>query len=31
VVTMIVIGIQWMNAEEREAVRADRRLDAAVQ
>ena len=31
VVTMLVIGIQWMNAEEREASRADRRLDAAVQ
>jgi putative membrane protein len=31
VLTMIFIGIQWMNAEEREAVRADRRLDAAIQ
>ena len=28
---MIVVGVQWMNAEEREAVRADRRLDAAMQ
>jgi putative membrane protein len=31
VATMIVVGMQWMNAEEREAVRADRRLDAIAQ
>jgi putative membrane protein len=26
VLAMIVVGVQWMNAEEREAARADRRL-----
>jgi putative copper resistance protein D len=30
VLVMIVVGVQWMNAEEREAARADRRLDAAL-
>jgi putative copper resistance protein D len=29
-VAMLVVAVQWMNAEEREAVRADRRLDAAT-
>jgi putative membrane protein len=31
VIVMMVVALQWMNAEEREAARADRRLDAAVQ
>jgi putative copper resistance protein D len=30
VVAMIVVAFQWMKAEEREAVRSDRRLDAAL-
>jgi putative membrane protein len=30
VLAMILVGVQWMNAEEREAARADRRLDAAT-
>jgi putative membrane protein len=31
VVVMMVVALQWMNTEEREAARADRRLDASVQ
>jgi putative membrane protein len=29
-IAMIVVGVQWLNAEEREAARVDRRLDAVV-
>src|SRR5262249_28746098 len=29
-IAMMVVAVQWMNAEEREAARHDRQLDAAV-
>jgi len=30
IIAVIIVGVQWMAAEEREAVRQDRRLDAAL-
>jgi putative membrane protein len=30
IIAVIIVGVQWMAAEEREAIRQDRRLDAAA-